>query len=105
MDKIHNFPKGELFENHSCTYRFQCDCTTPGHAMDLSVESWGKEDDKKSYTILMYSIDSTLWQRFKRVLRLFFKGDDCWREFTVRDEDAQNISLIFDQTKKYNELP
>ena len=53
MDKILEFKKGKLFDEHSKHYRFQCDCLTPDDAMDVEVASWGKNDENKSITIMM----------------------------------------------------
>lgn len=104
MDKILEFRKGPLWDEDSKVYRFQCDCTSPGDAMDITVDSWGKESEDKAFTISMYFTGTSFWDRIKYAINIL-KKRWCWREFVVRNDDLATISGIFDPNKKYSELP
>jgi len=104
MEKILEFQKGKLFDEHSKYYRFQCDCLSPSDAMDIEVESWGKDDEGKAFTISMYFNGTGLWSRLKYAFEIL-RGRWTWREFVVRDEDTKYLSGIFNPNRKYSELP
>jgi hypothetical protein len=105
MDKLLDIPKSKFGdENHFKWYRFQCDCLAPEDAMDVSVEFFGKHDEKKSIEIEMYLKDYGLWDRIKNVFAVI-RGKWCWRGFVVREEDYKNLSDIFNPDKKFDDLP
>lgn len=103
MEKILEFEKGKIFDRRSKYYRFQCDCLTPSDAMDISVDAWGKDDEKKYFTINMYFQGTGIWDRIKYAFSIL-RGNWCWREFAVREEDARQLSDIFNPDKSYGEL-
>ena len=100
MEKILKFEKSK-FGEESSLYRFQCDCLEPEDAMDVNVESSGKE---KFITITMYANRHGIINRIKDAYKVL-KGNWCWGEFVVRSEDHKNLSDIFNPDKKYSELP
>jgi len=100
MDKLFDFKKDE----HSKLYRFQCDCITPEDALDIMVESQGKDNEEKFITITLYLIRMGLWQRIKDGMNIL-RGKHTWREFIPRKEDYKNFSEILDPNKKYSDLP
>ena len=104
MEKLLEFEKGKLLDERTIMYRFQCDCLTASDAMDISVDSTGKDDEGKYFNITMSFVDSDLWNRIKYAFQIL-RGDWCWREFIARPEDAKNLSDIFDPDKKFSELP
>ena len=104
MEKIREFYKGMSSDENTKYYRFQCDCLAPLDAMDISVESWGVKDKNKYFTISMYFIEKSLWNRLKYAWEIIC-GDWTWREFCVRKEDEKYLSDIFNPDKKYSELP
>ena len=104
MEKLLEFKKGKAFDENSKYYRFQCDCLTPADAMDINVDSWGKEGENKFFTILMYFNGTGLWDRIKYAFQIL-KGNWCWRDFIVREEDTKLLSEILNPDKKYSELP
>lgn len=104
MEKLIEFKKGKICDENTKIYRFQCDCITPSDAMDISVDSCGADDESKSFIISMYFIGTSFWDRAKYAFQIL-KGNWCWREFVVRDEDAEDLSDVFNPNKKYSELP
>ena len=104
MEKLFDYKKGKIHEEHTKLYRFQCDCLTPSDAMDLSVDSWGKDDEGKFFTITMNFIGTGFWDRVKYASQIL-RRQWCWREFVVREEDTKYLSEIFDPNKSYSELP
>jgi hypothetical protein len=104
MEKILKFNKHEVDDKNSSYYRFQCDCLTPSDAMDIGVESWGKDDDKKFISITMNFIGARFFDRLKYAFQIV-RGHWTWREFIVREEDHESLSKIFDPKKNYSELP
>jgi len=104
MEKILEFKKGKIFDESSKWYRFQCDCLVPGDSMDINVDSQGMDGEGKYFTIMMYFDGTGLWDRIKYAWHIL-RRHWCWREFTVRTEDGQALSNIFDPDKKYSELP
>ena len=104
MEKLLEFQKGKLFDENSKYYRFQCDCLTPADAMDICVDSCGKGDEDKYFTITMSFVGTGVWDRIKYAFQIL-KGNWTWREFVVRNEDVKSLSDIFNPDKKYSELP
>jgi hypothetical protein len=104
MEKLFEFKKGKLWDENTRVYRFQCDCTTAADAMDITVDSWGKDDEEKFVIITMNFLGTSLWDRIKYALQIL-RGQWNWREFIPRPEDYGNLSEIFDPNKKYSELP
>ena len=104
MDKILDIKKGKLNDEDTSLYRFQCDCLSPEDAMDISVDSCGKNDEDKYFTISMYFKNNHLWNRIKYAWEVL-RGKWYWREFVVRKEDEKYLSDIFNPDKKYSELP
>ena len=104
MEKLLKFTKGKTFDENSTYYRFQCDCLSAGDAMDIGVDSCGKDDETKYITINMDFVGTGLWSRIKYAFEIL-RGDWNWREFCVRNEDYKHLSNIFDPDKKYSELP
>jgi len=101
---LFEFEKGKVWKEHSRTYRFQCMCSTPADAMDIIVDSCGKDDEGKFITLSMYFLGTSLWDRIKYAFQIL-RGKWYWREFVLRDEDYGNLSEISDPGKKYSELP
>ena len=104
MEKLLEFEKDKIFDERSKYYRFQCDCLTPSDAMDIGVDSCGKDDEDKCLTISMYFDGTGLLSRIKYAWQII-KGHWCWREFIVREEDFKHLSDIFNPDKKFSELP
>jgi len=104
MEKILEFKKGKMFDENSKYYRFQCDCLTPADAMDIEVESYGKDDEGKYFSITMNFLETGFWNRLKYACQII-RGWWTWREFVVREEDIKNLSDIFDPDRKFSELP
>ena len=104
MEKLFDYKKGKIHDEHTKLYRFQCDCLSPEDSMDISVESWGKDDEGKYYEIMMNFEGSNNWSRFKYAWQIL-RGRWTWRYFCVRDDDLKNLSDIFDPNKSYSELP
>ena len=104
MEKLLEFRKGKLFGQDSKYYRFQCDCLSAADAMDVCVESTGKDNEDKFFIITMNFLGTGFWNRMKYAFQIL-KGHWAWREFVVRQEDTQDLSDIFNPGKKYSELP
>jgi len=104
MEKLLEFKKGKLFDESSKYYRFQCDCLSAGDAMDIGVDSSGKNDEEKYFTITMHFYGTDVWSRIKYAWQIL-RGEWAWREFIVREEDIKNLSDIFNPDKKFSELP
>ena len=104
MEKLLEFPKGKLNDENSKYYRFQCDCLSPEDAMDIGVDSYGKDDEFKQFTIFMNFKGRSLWSRLNYASQII-RGHWTWRDFVVREEDRSHISEIFDPDKKFDELP
>ena len=102
MDKIletrESYPSGKIDFK---AFRFQCDCLSAGDALDIEVTELGT--DKKSF-ILQFDIrPQGFWGRLKSAWRLL-NGSWCWNEFCVREEDAVNISRLFNPDVKFSDL-
>jgi hypothetical protein len=104
MEKMGEFLKGKVNDNNEKVYRFQCDCKMPEDALDIDIETWGENDDKKSIMLSLNSTDFGLRERIKHAWHIL-KGDWGFREFSVREEDFKNLSEIFDPNKKLSDLP
>ena len=104
MEKLLEFKKGKIFDEDTKYYRFQCDCLTAADAMDISVDSCGKDNEGKFFTITMDFRGTGFWDRVKYAFQIL-RGYWTWREFVVRKEDTGPLSDIFNPTKKYSELP
>ena len=104
MEKIIEFKKGKVFKGHSKIYRFQCDCLTPADAMDITVDSYGKNDEGKYYIIQMNFIGTSFIDRVKYAFQII-KGNWAWREFVIREEDLKSLVDILNPDKKFSELP
>lgn len=105
MDKLLDIPRNKFGDKEDFKYyRFQCDCLTAADAMDISVESWGKDNKNKFITIHLDFLGTNFWDRLKYALQII-RGHWTWREFIPRKEDYQYISDIFDTNKDYLELP
>jgi hypothetical protein len=105
MEKLLEFKKGKhpWEDENYLLYRFQCDCLSPSDAMDIDVESCGKNDEDKFITIRLDFRGTSFWDRV-RYAAAILKGDWTWREFIPRREDYPNLAEIFSD-KKYSELP
>jgi len=101
MDKLADYDKGSAF-GASKLYRFQCDCMTAADAMDIEVSEGPPEE--KYFVISLNEVSTSFKNRLRSAWHAF-RGEWCWREFVVRQEDAKNLSNIFDPDKKYSELP
>ena len=101
MEKILDFDKGNEASKY---YRFQCDCLTPADAMDISVDAWGKDGDKKAFTISMYFNGTGFINRVKYAWQIL-RGHWAWREFILRDEDTKPLSDILNPNNSFNDLP
>ena len=104
MEKLLEFEKGKVFNEPSKYYRFQCDCLTPGDAMDIDVEACGINDEGKFFIITMSFLGTGFWDRVKYAFQIL-RGHWNWREFVVREEDTKILSDIFNPERKYSELP
>ena len=104
MEKLLEFKKGKVWDENSKMYRFQCDCLTASHAIDVNVESYGKDDEQKYISVYMDFINDGFFDRLKHAWQVFMMKW-AWREFYFRAEDYKNISEIFDPNKKFSELP
>ena len=104
MEKLLEFKKSKIFDENSKVYRFQCDCLNAADAMDIDVDSCGKDDEGKFFTLRMDFYGTGFWGRVKYAFQIV-KGNWSWREFIIREEDCKNLSEIFDPSKKYSELP
>lgn len=100
MEKLLDYKKINVssWMDNSKMYRFQCDCLTPEDALDVDVDE--AEPDKK-YIVLRMSLKN---MSFLNKLKFLFKGNWCWREFVVREEDYKDLSDIFNPDRKYSEL-
>ena len=104
MEKLLEFKKGKLFDQDSKYYRFQCDCLSAADAMDISVDSCGKDNEEKFFIITMNFLGTGFWDRVKHAIKIL-KGHWAWREFVVRQDDTKDLSDIFNPEKKYSKLP
>ena len=104
MEKILEFKKGKIFDEASKLYRFQCDCLSAKDAMDIMIDSWGRDDEGKFFTITMDFLGIVFWDRLKYAMQII-RGHWTWREFVVREEDTKHLSNIFNPEKKFSALP
>ena len=104
MEKLLEFKKGKFWDENTRMYRFQCDCLTPSDAMDITVDSQGKKDEGKFFTITMHFVGTSFWNKLKYAFQIL-RGDWNWREFVVRGDDCQGLSDILNPRKKFSELP
>ena len=104
MEKLLEFEKGKLWDENTKMYRFQCRCLSAGDAMDITVDSQGKNDEEKLFTICMDFVGTSFWGRLKYAFQIL-RGDWNWREFIIREEDCRNLSDILNPNKKFSELP
>lgn len=126
MDKILEFEKGNSIGPNKY-FRFQCDCLTPLEAMDIEVgeRSTDKMLEKnkdvqidnmdihiesnvpggKYFVISMWSDPSNFKGRIKEIWGLICGRRFDWREFTVRQEDLQSLSDLFNPSIPYDNLP
>jgi len=104
MEKLLEFKKGKIWDENSTHYRFQCDCLSASDAMDIRVDSQGKDDKGKFFIITMNFLGTGHWDRIKYAWQIL-RGHWAWREFVVRKEDAGHLSDIFNPDKGYDELP
>ncbi|GAI31742.1 unnamed protein product, partial [marine sediment metagenome] len=70
MDKLLDIKKDAINEENTKLYRFQCDCISLPDAMDVIVESWGMDDEKKFITVEMYFVGISLWDRIKYAFQI-----------------------------------
>ena len=103
MEKLLEFEKTK-HDTTSKFYRFQCDCLDASDAMDINIDSSGKDSEGKWFTIYMSFIDPNFWRRIKFAWAIV-RGHWSWRDFVVRQEDAKNLSELFNPDKKFSELP
>ena len=104
MEKITEYKKGEVSDESSKEYRFQCDCQTASDAMDISVLAWGEKDEGKIFIISMTYIQTGLWENLKNAWRIL-RGHWSYREFILREEDIKPLIDILNPDKKFSELP
>ena len=104
MEKILEFEKGRAFDENSKLYRFQCDCLSARDAMDIMVDSCGKDDEGKFITITMDFLGVSFWDRLKYAWQIL-RRHWTWREFIPRNEDYSNLTAIFNPDKGFSELP
>ena len=103
MEKLQEFNK----TNWDCKtnmYRFQCDCLSASDAMDVSVDSYGEDDEGKFIILTLDFKGNSFLSRIKYAWQII-RGHWAWREFVVREEDFGSLSEIFNPDKKYSELP
>ena len=83
MEKILDF-------SDAVTYRFQCDCYTPAHALDVEV----LKDAPDSIILAMYTTpDSWVW-RMKYCWRMLRTGMGFEHEFVLRKTDVPELVKI-----------
>lgn len=105
MDKLLVINKKDFGdEHHYRMYRAQCDCLDAADAMDIDVESWGMDDEKKYITLRMDAPRDGFIGRIKLTWNVLL-GKWSWREFNIRQEDLKDLSDIINPDKKYSELP
>lgn len=104
MDKLLDIEKGKLDPEGFKCYRFTCDCMEPEHAMDICVESWGKDNDNKYINVTLRTCCHGFWERLKYAVRLL-RGHITWCDFVPRKEDYDHIAKIFDTEGKFSDLP
>ena len=104
MEKITEYKKGEVSDESSKEYRFQCDCQTASDAMDISVLAWGEKDEGKYFIISMEYWDKRFWNNLKSAWQIL-RGRFPYRDFLLRDEDIKPLIDILNPDKKFAELP
>jgi len=104
MEKMWTLLKNKINEHGEKVYRFQCDCKMPEDALDIDVEAFGDDDEKKSIMLSLNSTDNGFFERLQHAWHIL-KGDWGWREFSVREEDFKDLSEIFNPDKKLSDLP
>jgi len=105
MEKLLDFKKGEPIEGvASKYYRFQCDCLNAADAMTLGVDSCGKNDEGKFFTICMDFYGTGVWDRIKYAWQIL-RSQWSWREFIIREDDLKPLINILNPDKKFSELP
>ena len=104
MEKIFHFLKGKVNEHGEKVYRFQCECKSPEDALNISVEAYGENEEKKTIELSLNNTDSGLFDRIKHAWKVLW-GNWGWREFAFREEDFKNLSDIFNPDKKLDDLP
>ena len=104
MEKFLEFKKGKSFDENAKYYRFQCDCLSAADAMDIGINSCGKDDEGKFFVITMDFRGTGVGDRIKYAWQIL-RGHWNWREFVVREEDHKNLSDLFNPDKKFSELP
>lgn len=103
MEKLLDLDHERPAERYKC-YRFQCECLTSGHAMDIDAECWDSKDNKKALTIRCDFWGTGFASRIKYAWQILM-GHWTWAEFIPREEDYGNLAEIFDPTKGYMNLP
>jgi len=104
MEKLLEFSKGKLWGENAKYYRFQCDCLSPRDAFDVSVDSYGKDDEGKYITLTWHTIGIGLRGRLRYAWQIL-RQHRTWVEVTVRQEDLKYLSDIFNPDKGFSELP
>ena len=77
-----------LEDNGSVTYRFQCDCLTPQHAIDVEVQ---KGND---VTIYFHSIPTDFRSRLRWCWRMLSKGIGYEHDMVLREYDVPELARI-----------
>jgi len=105
MEKLVQIDKEDTYSGkHYRMYRVQCKCLYSADAMDIDVDSEGKDGERKYITLRMDTNHDSFFNRLKFAFNVF-RNKWAWREFIVRQEDMKELSDIFNPDKKYSELP
>ena len=82
MEKIHE-------DKDSAIYRFQCDCYTPAHALDVEV------DEKcKLVMLFFWTTPNSFWQRIKWCWKMLRTGEGYDNDFVLRSGDITELAEI-----------
>ena len=87
MEKILDF-KDET------TYRFQCDCLTPTHALDVTIMSKGKADWVE---LVVWRDADSLGRRLKWAWKMLRTGLGFEGEVILREEDVPELRKILEE--------
>lgn len=82
MEKIFDF-KDEVI------YRFQCDCSTPSHAIDLSVHK-----DGSGYIVITFWARRRFIERVKWAWKMLRTGEGYERDFCIRPDDFPELLKV-----------
>jgi hypothetical protein len=82
--------EGESFPEMN-TWRYWCDCGDPLHVLEID-----EIGDSTTLSIII-GHKMSFWRRFKLALKLIFKGEACYHDVCITEQDRKELAAILNK--------